>query len=193
MVFMRVISGTARGTKLQSIEGLATRPTTDRVKEALFSMINHEIAGTTCLDLYAGSGALGIELLSRGAKSVVFIEKSVKSERIIGENLRKTKLEDKARRLINEVDKALMMLKGERYDIIVMDPPYSTGEVKKVLDLIASEDLLGSEGLVVIEHDIHDSDLADILDYYEWIKTKKYGKTGITLLRRQHENSSLPG
>lgn len=189
---MRVISGTARGTKLQSIEGLATRPTTDRVKEALFSMINHEIVGKKCLDLYAGSGALGIELLSRGAQSVVFIEKSVKSEKIIGENLRKAKLENGSRRLIYDVEKALMMLKGERYDIIVMDPPYSTGEVKKTLDLIVSEDLLDTEGIVVIEHDIHDPDLGEFVDYYEWIKTKKYGKTGITLLRRQHENSSLP-
>ncbi|MDW7660552.1 MAG: 16S rRNA (guanine(966)-N(2))-methyltransferase RsmD [Bacillota bacterium] len=190
---MRVISGTARGTKLQSIEGLATRPTTDRVKEALFSMINHEIIGSRCLDLYAGSGALGIELLSRGAKSVIFVEKSVKSEKIIGENLKKTKLENGSRRLIKEVDKALMMLKGERYDIIVMDPPYNAGEIKKVLELIASEDLLESEGLVVIEHEINDPDLDHVEVYYEWIKTKKYGKTGITLLRRQHENSSLPG
>lgn len=189
---MRVISGTARGTKLQTIEGLATRPTTDRVKEALFSMINHEIIGARCLDLYAGSGALGIELLSRGAQSVLFIEKSVRSEKIIGENIKKTKLENGSRRLINDVDKALMMLKGERYDIIIMDPPYLTGEIKKVLDLIAREDLLETEGLVVIEHDIHDPDLKTLKDYYVWIKTKKYGKTGITLLRRQHENSSLP-
>ncbi len=188
---MRVISGTARGTKLQTIEGMSTRPTTDRVKEALFSMINQEIVGSKCLDLYAGSGALGIELLSRGAESVVFIEKSTKSDQIIGENLKKTKLENRSRRVIKDVAQALMMFKGQRYDIIMMDPPYLTGEIKKGLDLISNEDLLEVGGLIIIEHDINDSDLIEIKTYFEWIKTKKYGKTGITLLRRQHENSSL--
>ncbi len=181
---MRVISGSARGIKLESLEGHETRPTTDRVKEAVFSMIQPAIGGAVCLDLFSGSGALGIELLSRGAKSVIFVEGNLKLKTVILSNLNKTKLLDRAILLFQDVYRSLEAQGGKTFDLILMDPPYLKGDIRKCLDLIAKLDLLSENGLVIAEHDIEDADILPCNAYFESLKTKKYGKIGVTVFRR---------
>ena len=122
---MRVISGTAKGVQLNSLEGLETRPTLDRVKEALFSSIQFQIPEATILDLFSGSGALGIEALSREAKQVVFCDNSRKAVQIIKENLEKTKLKDRAIVIQNDYMNCLENL-NMKFDFIFLDPPYDT-------------------------------------------------------------------
>lgn len=181
---MRVISGSARGIKLDMIEGHDTRPTTDRVKEAVFSMLQTKIHGSRGLDLFAGSGALGVELLSRGATHVTFVEQSVKLLPIIKSNLERTKLIDLGKVLCQDVYKALGTFDTAAFDIIMMDPPYLSGHVKACLDEIARLDLLAVDGILVIEHDIGDTEILNPPDYFESLKTKKYGKIGVTVFRR---------
>jgi len=181
---MRVISGLARGIKLETLEGLDTRPTTDRVKEALFSMIQTKIGGAEVLDLFSGSGALGIEMLSRGAQKVTFIEQNPKLKPIIISNLTKTKLVDKASVQCQDVYFALAQLHGKQFDIIIMDPPYLMGDVKKSLDAIENYDLLKPNGIISVEHAIGDPEIIVETTYLESLKTKKYGKIGITVFRR---------
>jgi len=181
---MRVIAGSARGVKLETLEGLDTRPTTDRVKEAIFSMIQPKIAGAVCLDLFSGSGSLGIELLSRGANSVTFVEGNYQLKAIIHSNLNKTKLIEKATLLFQDVYRSLESQNGKKFDLIMMDPPYLKGDIRKCLDLIAKLDLLNENGLVIAEHDIGDTDILPCSAYFESLKTKKYGKIGVTVFRR---------
>ncbi len=181
---MRVISGSARGVKLETLEGLDTRPTIDRVKEAVFSMIQPNIGGAVCLDLFSGSGSLGIELLSRGAKSVTFVEGNLQLKPIIISNLNKTKLIDQATLLFQDVYRSLEMMRGKKFDLIMMDPPYLKGDIRKCLDFIAQYDLLNENGLVIAEHDILDTDILPCNAYFESLKTKKYGKIGVTVFRR---------
>lgn len=181
---MRVIAGSARGIKLETLEGLETRPTTDRVKEAVFSMIHPNISGSVCLDLFSGSGALGIELLSRGAKSVTFVEGNPQLKPIMTSNLNKTKLESRATLLFQDVYRSLEAQGGKKFDLIMMDPPYLKGDIRKCLDLIAKLDLLNPNGTVIAEHDIFDTDILPCNAYFESLKTKKYGKIGVTVFRR---------
>lgn len=181
---MRVISGAARGVKLETLEGLETRPTTDRVKEAVFSMIQTRLNGAVALDLFSGSGALGIEMLSRGAQHVTFIEKNPQLKPIIVSNLTKTKLVDKALVLCQDVYLGMTQLSGKQFDILIMDPPYLMGDVKKSLDLMERYDLLKPAGIVIVEHAIGDPEILQSSSYFESLKTKKYGKIGVTIFRR---------
>ena len=121
---MRVISGTAKGVSLKTPDGLSTRPTADRVKEALFSIIQFEIPGAKVLDLFGGSGQLGIEALSRGCKSAVFVDHSPVACKLIEENLKRTKLQEQGRVVRSDYLSYLKNCK-EKYDIIVLDPPYA--------------------------------------------------------------------
>lgn len=175
---MRVVAGSARGIPLNTIEGLNTRPTTDRVKEAVFSSLHHRIPGARGLDLFSGSGALGIELLSRGASKVTLVESHRPLEGIIKENLKKTQLDDRAQLMITDVYLALSQL-AEPYDIIVMDPPYFSGDVEKVLTIIRQKKLLNPGGIIMVEHDIKDT-----FGYEGFVleKMKKYGKIGVSFL-----------
>lgn len=181
---MRVISGSARGMTLETIEGLETRPTTDRVKEAMFSMIQNQIYGAICLDLFSGSGALGIELLSRGAEQVIFCENNVKAKMIIDKNLEKAKFSESALIKVEDVYRFLEVYKGDAFDIIVMDPPYLKGHIKKVLTHLENYNLLSESGIIVVEHDINDVDVLNHETIFSLIKTKKYGKIGISIYRR---------
>ena len=123
---MRIISGSAKGTKLYTLEGDATRPTLDRVKEPLFSIIQHYIVGANILDLFAGSGALGLEALSRGADKAILCDYSRKAVNIIKQNIEKTKLTEKTEVWNMDYKKALEKLKdnSQKFDIIFLDPPY---------------------------------------------------------------------
>lgn len=190
---MRVIAGRARGTKLRTLEGLDTRPTTDRVKEAMFSMIQMAIYDAECLDLFSGSGALGIELISRGAAHVTFVEQSRALEPILKENLKKTNSEAEATLLFKAAEAAISGFSKGQFDIVVMDPPYLKGHVSAVLNAIAEKDILSETALVVVEHAAEDLFLETLSQYFQYEKTKKYGKIGITLLRRRNEDCRLSG
>lgn len=188
---MRVVSGIARGIKLTSLEGEQTRPTTDRVKEAMFSMIQMHIRHSKALDLFCGSGALGIELLSRGAKHVDFVDHNPSLSAVLNENLSKTRLDKNASVVFTDVYQFLSKQGPESYDIIVMDPPYVQGHVLKALKLIEAHQLLSDDGIVLIEHQEDDSDMTSISSYFNILKAKKYGKIGVTLLRRSNESSCV--
>lgn len=123
---MRIISGKAKGTRLRTLEGLNTRPTLDRVKEALFSIIQNDIWKASILDLFSGSGALGIESLSRGAKIAYLCDSSKKAIEIIRQNVEKTHFEEQAIIINNDYRRCLEQLKDEKFDIIFLDPPYKT-------------------------------------------------------------------
>lgn len=187
---MRVIAGTARGTHLATLEGLQTRPTTDRVKEAIFSMIHQDIFGKGFLDLFSGSGAMGIEFLSRGGARATFVDANKALEKIINGNLSKTQLSSSATLLIMPVERALGLLEGQVFDFVFMDPPYGAGEIEKALDLIFKHKLLAPGGTIIAEHDHK-----EILSHpnFTCVKSKKYGKIGVTVLRRNHEDSRLSG
>ncbi|GFI61111.1 ribosomal RNA small subunit methyltransferase D [Clostridiales bacterium] len=149
---MRVIAGSARRLRLEAPEGIDTRPTADRVKESLFNMLNPDIFGCRFLDLFSGSGAIGIEALSRGAKKVVFVDSSERCLNVIKRNLNFTGLSDKAEIIKSDVYAAIQQLRdGEQFDIIFMDPPYAGGFYLPVLKEIYEARILASSGFVVAE------------------------------------------
>lgn len=149
---MRVIAGSARSLKLKTLEGLETRPTTDRIKETLFNIIGPNIPGCVFLDLFAGSGGIGIEALSRGAREAVFVEKNPKAMACVKENLRFTRLESKALTMTCDVLDALYRLEGEKvFDYIFMDPPYDRELEKNVLDYLSGSELVYEDTTVIIE------------------------------------------
>lgn len=172
---MRVISGKAKHMPLKSLEGNATRPTTDRIKETLFNMLQNEIGGCRFLDLFSGSGAIGIEALSRGADEVVFVENNSQAVRCIRSNLVFTKLEEGARLLQSDVFAAIEKLEGEApFDIIFMDPPYNELLERKVLEKLADSGIADKQTLIIAEASVQTTfDYLDKLGY-ELIKYKKY-------------------
>ena len=177
---MRVITGSARGMTLRTLEGNDVRPTTDKVKEALFSAIQFEIEGRRILDLFAGSGQLGIEALSRGAESAVFVDADKNAVRIVKENLSKTKLDYKA--TVAQTDSLAFLSMTDRiFDIAFLDPPFSTGLLEKALAKV--EPHIAEGGLVVCEHPFAD-ELPDVQGSLEKQKTYKYSKTAVTVYRK---------
>ena len=150
---MRVITGKARGVLLKTPEGMLTRPTSDRVKEALFSIVNFDLPGANVLDLFAGTGQLGIEALSRGAKRAVFVDAREDACKIVRENLRRTKLENEAKVVRSDYLDYLRRCK-EKYDIILLDPPYAEVFLENALKCITEIDILQSGGIIVTERPV---------------------------------------
>ena len=146
---MRVITGSARGRRLKELEGLETRPTTGKVKEALFSVIQFDIEGRRVLDLFAGTGQLGIEALSRGAKQCVFIDQRNDAVKLIRENLQVCGLTDSA--VVRSGDAMAYLKSGEKFDLIFLDPPYASGLLVKALEDIAAFDICREHGIIVAE------------------------------------------
>ena len=179
---MRVISGKARGVNLKTPEGMATRPTIDRVKEALFSIINFDIPGANVLDLFGGTGQLGIEALSRGAKSAAFVDQREDACRLIRENLRRTKLEQDAKVVRMDYLDYLKRCR-EKYDIIFLDPPYAEVFLENALNCITEIDILRSGGIIVAERPLG-KDLPWDFEGYTRSKDYKYGKVLLTLYRK---------
>ena len=179
---MRVITGKARGVQLKTPEGMTTRPTTDRVKEALFSIIQFEIPGAKVLDLFGGTGQLGIEALSRGAKSAVFVDAGEPACRLIRENLKRTKLEADARVVRSDY---LTYLKNcrETFQIILLDPPYAEVFLENALKYITEIDILQSGGIIVAERPLG-KELPWEFEGYQRSKDYKYGKTLLTIYRK---------
>lgn len=151
---MRVITGSARGRPLKSLRGQATRPTTELLKGALFNMIGPDIEGKSFLDLYAGTGGVGIEALSRGASRAVFIDSSPEAVKVIADNLRSTGLSERGRAYLNTVRAAVDILshRDQKFDYIFLDPPYEKGYVAPTLAWIADAGLLAPAGVVIAEH-----------------------------------------
>lgn len=149
---MRVIAGSCKSLPLKTIEGIDTRPTTDRIKETLFNMIQPRIPGSIFLDLFAGSGGIGIEALSRGAKEAFFVEQNRKATACIKDNLKFTKLEDHANVLQTDVRAAIGTFQnGPVFDCIFMDPPYDQELEKDVLTLLSGSECVNSSTLIIVE------------------------------------------
>lgn len=182
---MRVISGAAKGVKLYCPDGFEVRPTADRIKESIFNIIQMDLPGAIVLDLFAGSGALGIESLSRGAEKVVFVDQSRKSIQFIKKNLIATKLFDKATIMCMPVKKALEKM-DTPFDLIFMDPPYLKGYIIPTLQDIGFRNLLKEEGIIVVEHDKRDI-LPDTIDIFAIYKQKQYGRTTVSFYKRFKE------
>ena len=179
---MRVISGKARGVNLKTPEGLLTRPTIDRVKEALFSIINFDIPTSNVLDLFGGTGQLGIEALSRGAKSAVFVDQREDACKLIKENLRLTKLEQDAKVVRMDYLDYLKRCR-EKFDIIFLDPPYAEVFLENALKCITEIDILQSGGIIVAERPLG-KDLPWDFEGYTRSKDYKYGKVLLTIYRK---------
>lgn len=184
---MRVISGTAKGTKLNSIDNLSTRPTLDRVKEPLFSIIQSYIVDANVLDLFAGSGALGIECLSRGALKCTFCDKSYETIKMLKQNIEKTRFQEKS--IVYNVDykKCLENIKKEKYDIIFIDPPYKLDIAVDSLKRILQYNILTKEGIIVVETDEQERDLKQIeeIEKIEVIDVRKYGRVKLIFLHER--------
>ena len=172
---MRVIAGIARSMPLKAAEGDNTRPTTDRIKETLFNMLQSDIAGCRFLDLYSGSGAIGIEALSRGAKEAVLVENARQAIAVIKDNLTFTKLAEHGKLLNMDVLQALRSLEGEEaFDCIFMDPPYNKDLERQVLEYLKDSSLANTDTLIVTEADLH-TDFSYVEELgYELSRSKEY-------------------
>ena len=179
---MRVITGKARGVQLKTPEGMLTRPTADRVKEALFSIINFDLPGAAVLDLFGGTGQLGIEALSRGANSAVFVDQREDACKIIRENLRRTKLETQGRVVRSDYLDYLRRSR-EKFDIILLDPPYAEVFLENALKCITEIDILKSGGIIVAERPV-EKELPFEFEGYTRSRDYKYGKTLLTIYRK---------
>lgn len=182
---MRVITGTARGVVLKTPDGLNTRPTADRVKEALFSIIQFDVPNAKVLDLFGGTGQLGIEALSRGAKSATFVDERDDACALIKENLRRTKLGQSATVIRADYLSYLNRCR-EQFDIIFLDPPYAEVFLENSLKTISEIDILRDSGIIVAERPLG-KELPWPFEGFTRSKDYKYGKTLLTLYRKDRD------
>ena len=185
---MRVITGKARGVQLKTPQGMQTRPTTDRVKEALFSIIQFEIPGASVLDLFGGTGQLGIEALSRGAKRAVFVDEREDACKVIRENLKRTKLDDCASVVRSDYLSYLKKCK-ETFQIILLDPPYAEVFLENSLKMITEIDILQSDGIIVAEYPVG-KELPWEFPGFSRSREYKYGNTLLTIYRKTKEGET---
>lgn len=184
IINMRIISGKARGTKLYTLDGTATRPTLDRVKESLFNIIQNDIEDSTVLDLFSGSGAIGLEFLSRGAKRAVLCDNSKDAIKIIKQNVQKTHFEEIVEIYNMEFTKLVERLQNQKFDIIYIDPPYATDFIKISLEKIIEYKLVNENTKIIVETD----DETRILNQIEKMDVeitdkRKYGRATIIFLK----------
>ena len=180
---MRIISGKARGTKLYTLDGENTRPTLDRVKESLFNIIQNDVRDTVFLDLFSGSGAIGLEALSRGVKKAIFCDKSKEACEIIKKNIKKTHFENDSV-VYNEDFKIVLNKLKEKVDIIFLDPPYKTNFAIDAVKIILENNLIKEESMIIIETDIKD----ELMEQLENLNCniydiRKYGRAYIIFLK----------
>ena len=185
---MRVITGIARGRRLKELEGTETRPTTDRVKEGVFNVLQFDVEGRRVLDLFAGTGQMGIECLSRGAASAAFVDRRADAVRLIRDNLKTCGLTDRAR--VTEGD-AMEFLKAtrEKYDLIFLDPPYESGLLEAAIAPIARFDILSPHGIIIAEHPLGKT-LPALSPPYRMGRSYRYGRICITLYRRDGKEAT---
>lgn len=178
---MRVITGTARGRKLLSPDGDNVRPTTDTVKEAVFSIIQFNVENSVFLDAFAGSGQMGIEALSRGAKKVYFVDNSRKSLRVTRDNIRLCGLEENAQVISGDTLTFLSQTK-EKFDIVFLDPPYKTGLLQKALEKAAA--IMKPDGMIIGEYPVDDA-VPEETGGFAIKKTYKYGMINVSIYTRK--------
>ncbi len=172
---MRVISGTVRGKRLKEPSDYSIRPTTDKVKESIFNIIQFDIEGRNVLDLFAGTGQLGIECLSRGAASVTFVDQSKEAISIVKQNLKTCGLEAR----VVQDDSIAFLSRGTKYDIIILDPPYATNLLDKALEIINSVDILSEGGIIMCES-AREKRMPELKSPYFMRKEYNYGKVKLT-------------
>ena len=180
---MRVITGLAKGRRLEELPGLDTRPTTGRVKEGLFSAIQFDIEGRRVLDLFAGTGQLGIEALSRGAAFCDFVDSAPAALKIVRRNVKTCGFEDRSACHGKDFT-AFLTRSREKYGLIFLDPPYASGNLERALELITTIDIMVGNGIIVCESPA-DHILPDLTAPYEKGKEYRYGKIKFTLYRRR--------
>ena len=180
---MRIISGAAKGTRLYTLEGETTRPTLDRVKESLFNIIQNKIQDSIFLDLFSGSGAIGLEAVSRGAKKSILCDRSKDAIKIIKNNTQKTHLENKVE-IFNKDFKELLKSDIKKIDIVYIDPPYKTDYIFESLKMITENNILKEDGLIILETDEKDRILKRIdKSKLELIDQRKYGRAHLIFLK----------
>lgn len=193
---MRVVSGSARGCKLTPVPGLHTRPTTDRVKENVFNVLQDHVRGAEVLDLFAGTGQLGIEALSRGAKRCDFVEQDKTAYNVVCKNTALARVADRAQIYRQDSSVFLSHAAKQRYDLVFLDPPYGGRIMESALAAIERFDILATNGIIICE-----SAVEDVFAHgFETVRTYRYGATLITVLRlrdgrtdEKNENSDLSG
>ena len=184
---MRIISGTAKGTKLYTLEGDNTRPTLDRVKESLFNIIQGEIEDSVVLDLFSGSGAIGLEFASRGAKKVYLNDNSEEAVQIIKQNIDKTHLSEKVEIYNLDFLKLIQKLQGKSFDIIYLDPPYKTDFIIQSLNELLKFKMITQETLIILETDDEKRIIEEIEfeSKFQITDKRKYGKAYIIFLKKK--------
>src|SRR5690625_355719 len=185
---MRVIAGSLKGRKLKAVPGKQTRPTTDKVKESIFQIIGPFFDGGACLDLFAGSGSLGIEAMSRGMEQVVFIDKLTKAIHIIHENRKTMRIEAETDVFKMDAFRSLRMLakNDQPFNLILIDPPYEKTDYKRLVDEILAHNLLSKGGIILCEHDLS-HELPLLSHQLAIVKQANYGTTGITIYQKKQE------
>jgi len=181
---LRVISGTARGRSLKPVPGMGTRPTTDKVKEALFSMIGPYFDGGCVLDLFAGTGGLGIEALSRGAEQAIFVDKDPKAVEVVKHNVQAAGVAEQSEVYRNDAKRAIKALtkRDISFELIFLDPPYRLKDADELLEGMWNDGLISEDATIVVEHDSKHEYPEEIGPLYVWKKTE-YGEIGITVYR----------
>ncbi|RUT28151.1 16S rRNA (guanine(966)-N(2))-methyltransferase RsmD [Paenibacillus zeisoli] len=181
---MRVISGTAKGRPLKAVPGSGTRPTTDKVKEAIFSMIGPYFESGRALDLFAGTGGLGIEALSRGMDQAVFIDLEYKSLEVVKANLKATGMEDKAEVYKNDAERALKVLarRGTSFDLVFLDPPYRLKHGDKLMNKMDELALLEKNATIVLEYE-SSYEYPERFGNFICVRKAKYGETAVSVYK----------
>ncbi|MBR1781019.1 MAG: 16S rRNA (guanine(966)-N(2))-methyltransferase RsmD [Oscillospiraceae bacterium] len=180
---MRVISGSARGRKLVQLQGMETRPTTDQVKESMFNIIQFDVEGRRVLDLFAGTGQLGIEALSRGAERCTFVDQRRDAVALVRDNLRHCQLADRAR-VVQAESIGFLSAARERYHLIFLDPPYQTNLLENALKKIVEIDMLAENGIIICES-AADRVLPEVDAPYRKGREYRYGKIKLTVYRKE--------
>lgn len=178
---MRVITGSAKGRRLKTLAGMDVRPTTDGVKEAIFSIVQFEVEGATVLDLFAGSGQLGIEALSRGASKVVFVDNSAESIKVVKDNLRHTGLEENAV-VINTANNAFLRSTRDKFDIAILDPPYNHNLIQKSMPQLVEK--MAETGIIICEHE-KETKLPESFGDFTVSKVYRHGRATLTAYRKK--------
>jgi len=181
---LRVIAGEFRGRRLDRIEGMEIRPTSDKVKESLFNILGEAVIDCNFLDLFGGTGGIGIEALSRGAKHVVFIDSSIKSIKVLKGNLEHLKITEGAEVFNTDYETAIKKLHkyNKQFDIIFIDPPYSRGMAQSALVCIAANPILSDDGLIIAEHDTKD-EMPDKVGNLVLYRVKQYANTSLSFYK----------
>ena len=180
---MRIISGVSKGRRLTTPKGQGVRPTSDRVKESIFNILGGEVAEKIVLDLFAGTGNLGIEALSRGARKALFVENGRQALKLIQRNLAQCGMEGRSEILAKDVNRAIGILKekGDLFDLILLDPPYGKGWVGRTLMKLQSERVYHENSILVIQHDRREP-LLDISNRWTLLRERKIGDTVVSFL-----------